>query len=75
MDSKIKLDLVGVVSPLCLMKCKSCLQSMTSGEIVEVRIEDPDVVDELVVIIGRSKDLIIDRKREKDCHRIRIRKG
>lgn len=70
-----EINLLGVFSPVCLMKCKSTLNSMQSGECVDVLIADPDVVGELEKIIRRSEDQVIHREKESDHYRIRILKG
>lgn len=75
MDSKLELALVGVISPVCLMKCKSCLSSMHAGEAMDVLVQYPEVVEELERIIERSVDEVADCSKEGDTYRICIRKG
>jgi len=75
MDSKLELDLVGVISPVCLLKCKSCLKSMSAGETMDVLVQDPEVVEELERIIERSVDEVTDCNKEGDTYRICILKG
>ena len=70
-----ELDLIGVVSPVCMLKCKSELAKMNTGDVLEVLLQDPEVVEELAKIIERSKDRVISKKREKDHYRIRVKKG
>ena len=54
MPSSVKLDLVGVGWPVCLLECKNVLNELPSGQELEVRIHDPDVFKDLVTIIERS---------------------
>jgi len=75
MGAKSELDLVGVMSPVCLLKCKSCLRTMRPGEEMDVLVQDPEVVDELVKIVERSADEVVHRRKERDYYRICIRKG
>lgn len=75
MASKKVLDLLGVISPLDLLKCKTCLKSMEKGEIIEVLLADEDVVKNLIRIIQRSKDEIIYTKKENGNIRLGIQKG
>jgi TusA-related sulfurtransferase len=74
-SSNAKLDLTGVISPLCLLKCKSVLTGMESGHVLEVLLQDPGVVEKLVKIIERSQDQVMESKMEKDLYRICIKKG
>jgi tRNA 2-thiouridine synthesizing protein A len=70
-----ELDLIGVVSPVCILKCKSELVRMNAGDVLEILLQDPEVVEELSKIIERSNDRVISKEREEDHYRIRIRKG
>jgi len=75
MTSKNILDLRGVISPLNLLKCKSCLKSMDKGDILEVLIADIDVVQDLRMIVKRSNDEIVYTKKRVDCTCLGIKKG
>lgn len=73
--SNSKLDLIGIISPLCLLKCKSVLTAMESGHVLEVLLQDSEVVEKLVKIIERSQDQVMKSKMEGDLYRICIKKG
>lgn len=75
MTSKIILDLKGVVSPLDLLKCKSCLNTMETGDILEVVLADADVVQSLITIIQRSNDAVVYTEQKADGIRLGIKKG
>ncbi len=75
MTTQSELNLIGVFVPICLMKCKSALNSLQSGETLDVLIADPDVVDELIKIIERSGDQVISRRKESNHYRLRIQKN
>jgi len=75
MSSKSELNLLGVMSPLCLLKCKSSLEEMKSGNFLEVLVQDPEVVEDLVKIIERSKDQIVKIETEDEYFRVQIEKG
>jgi TusA-related sulfurtransferase len=75
MTAKIILDLRGVISPLNLLKCKSCLKSMEKGEILEVMLADRDVVKDLTLIVKRSNDEVIYKNKAGDGIRLGIQKG
>jgi tRNA 2-thiouridine synthesizing protein A len=70
-----ELDLIGVISPVCILKCKSELARMDAGNVLEVLLQDPDVVHELIKIVQRSKDQVIKSEREGDHYRIWLKKG
>nr|NJM01522.1 sulfurtransferase TusA family protein [Desulfobacula sp.] len=69
------LDLRGVISPLNLLKCKSCLASIKKGEVLEVLLTDTDVVADLMIIIKKSSDDVVYKKRKADCICLGIKKG
>lgn len=69
------LDLIGVVSPICLLKCKSALARLNPGEVLEVVVQDEEVVESLSMILKQSRDELEAFSKEGDCFRISIRKG
>jgi len=48
---------------------------MNAGDVLEILLQDPDVVEELVKIIERSADKVIQSAQEGDHYRIRLKKG
>jgi TusA-related sulfurtransferase len=72
MSSILELDLRGVGLPVCLLKFKSALDRMDSGDMLEVLVEDPGVVEDFVKIIRRSQGRMIRPRREGDYYRIHI---
>ena len=74
-ESKIELDLKGIVSPVCLLKCKSVLAGMNTGDVLEILLQDPEVVDELIKIVERSEDRVMKSQRDGDHYRISIKKS
>ena len=75
MTSKNILDLRGVISPLNLLKCKSRLKSMEKDDILEVMLTDIDVVQDLIMIIERSNDKVIYKKKKANYICLGIKKG
>jgi TusA-related sulfurtransferase len=74
MSSTKQLDLIGVTWPVCLLKFKTVLNDLESGEVMEVFARDPEVVQNIVMIIERSEDTLIDRCQDgKDC-RLSVRR-
>jgi len=58
-----KLNLIGIVSPFCLLEFKHALARVGHGQMLEVLIQDPDVADDLVRLVDRSDDRLVERKR------------
>ena len=75
MEMASTLDLIGVVSPICLLKCKSALSRLNSGEVLEVMVQDEEVVESLSLILKQSRDSMESFTKEGECFRISIRKG
>jgi putative FmdB family regulatory protein len=73
--SRKELDLIGVISPVCLLKCKSELAGMETGDQLEVLLQDPGVVEALVKIVERSEDEVLQTKAEGNHFRIWLKKG
>jgi TusA-related sulfurtransferase len=75
MEAASTLDLIGVVSPICLLKCKSALERLNPGEVLDVLVQDEEVVESLSMILKQSQDSMESFTREGECFRISIRKG
>ena len=70
-----QLNLVGVVSPVCLLKCQSALNLLKPGEVLEVMVQDPEVVNNLQKIIERSANQVVKTERKDEYFQIFIRRG
>lgn len=70
--ASVELDLRGVVLPISLLKCKTALMGMDPGENLDILINDPSVVEDLVKIIKRSQGMAVRPRREGDHYRLRI---
>jgi TusA-related sulfurtransferase len=75
MASKKILDLRGVISPLNLLKCKSCLKSMDEGAVLDVLLTDIDVIQDLRMIVQRSRDEVVYTRQRVGCVCLGIKKG
>lgn len=53
------LDISGVVSPFSLILWKSTLARMEAGAILEVRLQDRDTLQDLLMILNRSEDQLL----------------
>ena len=74
MPSKSEINLIGVVWPVCLLKCNSELNRLNEGEEVDVIVQDPDVLKDLLRIVERSLEHSVATFYEKNHYRIHIRK-
>ena len=74
MPSKSELNLTGVAWPMCLLKFKSALQNLCSKEVLEVLAGDPDVVENIILIVDRSADRVVNQRKEGETYRISIEK-
>ena len=75
MVSKSELYLSGTISPLGLLKCKNRLYKMAPGDILEIFSNDSDIVDDLIKIIERSPDRILNIEQKAGEFCIKIQKG
>jgi tRNA 2-thiouridine synthesizing protein A len=75
MEMASTLDLIGVVSPICLLKCKSALSRLNPGEVLDVLVQDEEVVESISMILKQSQDRMEAFSKEGECYRISIRKG
>jgi len=69
------LDLIGVVSPICLLKCKSALARLNPGEMLDVLVQDAEAVESISMILKQSEDRMEAFSKEGECYRISIRRG
>jgi len=74
MPSKSEINLIGVVWPVCLLKCNNELNRLKEGEEVEVILQDPDVLNDLLKIVERSLEHSVTINHEKGQYRLHIRK-
>ena len=70
-----QINLVGVVSPICLLKCQSALDMLKPGNVLEVMVQDPEVVCNLQKIIERSANQVIKTEQNDEYFQIFIRRG
>lgn len=70
-----ELDLSGVLLPVCLLKCKTMLQTLRSGQVMRVIVQDPETADSIVKIIERSADRVIGREQDGGRYRVTLQKG
>ena len=74
MPSKSEVDLCGIAWPVCLLKFKNALNDLCSCDVLEVLTHDPDVVDNIIMIVDRSEDTLINQQKEGDIYRLSVGK-
>jgi TusA-related sulfurtransferase len=75
MASETVVNLVGVLSPLCLMKTKKMLLELNPGDQIHVVLKDSEVINDLKKIIDCSADEIVQFKKVQNYYLISIQKG
>ncbi|MFH1154692.1 MAG: sulfurtransferase TusA family protein [Pseudomonadota bacterium] len=58
-----KLNLMGVVLPFCLLEFKNALTRLGQGQMLEILLQDPDVLEDILRLVERSQDRLIEQKR------------
>ena len=74
MPSKHEADLCGIAWPVCLLKFKRALNDICPCNVLEVLTQDPDVVENIILIVNRSEDTLIHQQREGDIYRLSVEK-
>ena len=75
MSSTSEVDLCGIAWPVCLLKFKNALNDLCSCDVLEVLTHDPDVVDNIIMIVDRSEDTLITQHEEGEVYRLSIQRG
>lgn len=69
------LDLSGMVIPFSLALCKCTLSHMTPGEILEIRLRDHDTFQDLLMIVERSGDRVLNWEKHDEYYSLWVRKN
>jgi len=70
-----RLDLSGVVIPFSLAICKCTLAQMAGGGVLEVRLRDPDTLQDLLIILKRSGDQVLAWEKHGEDYYLWVRKS
>jgi TusA-related sulfurtransferase len=70
-----QLDISGVLIPFSLVLCKSTLARMAAGEVLEIRLQDRDTLQDLLMILNRSGDQILAWEQQNDDYYLWVRKS
>jgi TusA-related sulfurtransferase len=53
------LDISGVMIPFSLILCKATLARLAAGEVLEIRLQDDDTLQDLLIILERSGERVL----------------
>ncbi|MEW6386961.1 MAG: sulfurtransferase TusA family protein [Thermodesulfobacteriota bacterium] len=69
-----QLDISRVMIPFSLIVCKSTLARMSAGAVLEIRLQDPETLQDLLMILNRSGDQILAWEQQNDDYCLWVRK-
>lgn len=72
MGSTVVLDLRGIALPASLLECNRALMGLGEMDTLDVLVHDPEVAEDMVRIIQRSRKRTIHSQREGNFFRIRV---
>jgi TusA-related sulfurtransferase len=75
MPSNSEVNLCRIAWPVGLLKFKSALNDLCLCDVLEVLAQDPDVVENILMIVDRSEDTLIRQEKVGDVYRLSIQKG
>jgi len=75
MKSDQQLDISGEMLPVSLALCKSALSRMAAGAVLEVQLQDQATLQDLLMILARSRDNVLAWENRDDRYSLWVRKG
>jgi len=69
-----KLNLTRILVPYSHLLCKSTLAAMEPGTVLEIRVRDPDTLNDLLMILEHSGDRLIAQKEQGDSYLLWVQK-
>jgi TusA-related sulfurtransferase len=75
MISNTELDLTGIVWPMCLLEFKRALIGLRSRGMMEVLVQDPEVAEQLILIVEHSENKLVNQQKEGETVRLFILKN
>ena len=74
MAANKQLNLIGMVSPFCLLAYKAAVARMQPRQILEIRVRDPRVARDLLRIIEHSPDRLLENRRFRGFFQVLVEK-
>jgi len=75
MEAKTQLNMIGMVSPFCLLAFKAALGRLKPRQVLEVFVRDPGVAADLVCLVHHSPDRLLEKVCVGDHYRIRVERA
>jgi len=75
MQPKTRIDLVGEILPVALLKCKSALDAMAARETLCIQTDDPIVVENMTKFIQCGEYIIERQDKIGKCHKLYVLKS
>jgi TusA-related sulfurtransferase len=69
-----ELDLSGIIWPMCLLEFQRAFMGLKPKEMIEVLVQDPEVADQLVLIVEQSENKLIERRKKGETVHLFIQK-
>lgn len=69
-----QLDISGVVIPFSLVLCKAALARMPAGAVLHIRLQDLETLQDLLIILERSGDRVLDRQQQGNYYHVWVQK-
>jgi TusA-related sulfurtransferase len=70
-----RLDISGVLIPFGLVLCKATLTRMAADAVLEIRLQDRDTFQDLLMIFDRSGDQLLAWEQQDDNYYLWVRKS
>ncbi len=64
-----------MVIPFSLALCKSALARMAAGAVLEIRLQDHDILQDLLIIVERSGDNVLAWEKHDEYYSLWVRKS
>ena len=68
----MEINLRDIVWPVCVIQCNEALTRFEPGEDLTITVSDPDVVDNIVLLIRSRPDLQFDQCQEAESYHISV---
>lgn len=75
MTSKKLIDFTDITWPFNLLKSNLSIKQMQSGEEIEIVIDDPDVLQSLILIVDQAPGYFINYTEENNLYKLFIKKN
>ena len=71
----LELDLAQVSWPLCLLEFKNVIKDMSQGQLLTVKVSDPNVLSNMVQVLSSSPDRVLHTGELGTLHVLTVQKG